>query len=87
MIPTYGHDNVLYGRGISGGNVTPQYMPPLPPRCQLEAGDIKDMEADRLQGEVPRLAVEEYNDAAMRSRGPPLLRTNTHSTPLRKPSP
>ena len=46
----YGRDNVLYGQGVIGGNITPQDIPPLPSRQQLKADDVRFMEAERLQG-------------------------------------
>ena len=43
-------------------------MPPLPFRFQLEAGDVWALGADHLQGELPRLTVEDHDATAMPAR-------------------
>ena len=56
-----GRYNVLYVRGINGGDIAPHDMPPPSPRHQLEAEDVWTIESELLDGEVFRLAVEDRN--------------------------
>ena len=63
-MPTSLNDD-LYGGGVVWGNVTPQDMQLLPPQHQLEADDVGTMELECLGGEVPLLALEDSNLAAV----------------------
>ena len=59
-----GCSNVLYGKGVSGGDIIPQDMP-LPPPChKLEADDFRTVEAELVNGEVLRLLVEDCDVSA-----------------------
>ena len=51
-----------------GGDITPQNFPLLPSHHQLEADDVRTLEADILDGEVLHLAVENCNAAVVRAQ-------------------
>ena len=60
-----GCNDVLYGQGVSGGNIAPHDMPPPPPRYQLKSDDVQAVEAELLDSEVLRLAVKNINSATL----------------------
>ena len=61
--PDNGRDDVIYGRGVIGGDIILHDIPPLPPRYKMEADNIRAVEAESLQIEVLYVAVD-YRDAA-----------------------
>ena len=63
-----GRNDVLYGRVVVGGDITPHKIPPLPSRHQLEYDNVWAMEEEFLKVEVLRLTVEDRNAAVMRYR-------------------
>ena len=65
--PFDGRNNVLYGRGVVGGDVSPHDMPLMPFYFQMEAENVWAVETEHLKGEVLRLVVEYGNDAVMRA--------------------
>ena len=48
--PDDGRNDVLYGRGVVGGDIIAHSVPPLSSRQHLEDYEIWDVEAKRLQG-------------------------------------
>ena len=58
-----GRDDSLCGQDAFQGDIAPHNMPPFPSWRQMKSGNVRDVEAKRLQGEVLRLAVE-YRDAS-----------------------
>ena len=63
--PDDGRDNVLYGRGIIGGDVPPHDIILLLYHHYLEYDDVWDVEEERLKGEALHLVVEDGNASAI----------------------
>ena len=59
---------VLYGQVVAGGDTIPHDIPLPPPRHHLEADDVWAVDSDLFNGEELRLAVENYDAAAVITR-------------------
>ena len=60
-----GSSDILYGRGVSGGDISPYDMPPPPPCHQLKSDDIQAVEVDLFDRKVLHLAVKNSNSATV----------------------
>ena len=58
-----GHIDVLYSRGIAGGNIAPHNMPPPFPSHQLKYDDVRAVEEELFDSKVLRLAVKKSEAA------------------------
>ena len=63
-----GPDDFIYVRGDVWGQITPHNIPKMSYRCQLKSDNVQDVELERLQGEVLRIAVEHDNATTVRDQ-------------------
>ena len=64
LIPD-GRSGVLYGRGVSGGDIAPHDMPPPPLHHQMKADDVHDVEAELFDSKVLCLAEKNLDASAV----------------------
>ena len=60
--------NVLYGRGVSGGNMAPHDMPPPAPHHPPKADDVWAVESEIFDRKLLHLAIKNRDAAAVNAR-------------------
>ena len=64
-LPDNDQYDVIYGRSVVRVGITPHNIPPLLSCHQSEADNVWSVEAERLQGEVLHLVLEDHDSAAV----------------------